>query len=43
MVGLLEKLDFKVGTTSSRPGTGSFLSAKSAGRLGGSANWLEVA
>ena len=42
MVGLLEKLDFKVGSHFQQAGDRIFLVGKTAGRLGGSAYWTEV-
>jgi phosphoribosylformylglycinamidine synthase len=42
MVGLLEKLDFKVGSHFQQAGDRIFILGKTAGRLGGSAYWLEV-
>ena len=42
MVGLLEKLDFKVGSHFQQAGDRIFILGKTAGRLGGSAYWAEV-
>jgi phosphoribosylformylglycinamidine synthase len=42
MVGLLEKLDFKVGSHFQQAGDRIFILGKTAGRLGGSAYWVEL-